>query len=62
MEHKYGQMVPSMKASGSRTKPMDKASLCMLTEISTKDSGSMIRQKVKELTLIQMEHSTRDSG
>ena len=55
-------MAQSMRDSGFRTRPTDKASWCMQMAMSTKVSGSTIRQKVTAPTHTLTELTTRESG
>ena len=48
MEFKPGPMVPDMRVTGSKIKPMVEESFGMLTEMSSKVNGSMIKQMVME--------------
>lgn len=43
MDIKYGLTVPSMRVTGSRTKPTVKANWCMLMVMCMKASGGMTR-------------------
>jgi len=58
----FGQMVHDMKVSGETIKPMVKANLFTLMAMYTKENGSMIKQRVKELIHMRMELIMKDSG
>ena len=48
MEFKLGLMVPDMRVTGNKIKPMVEENFGMLTEMSSKVNGSMIKQMVME--------------
>lgn len=51
-EYKSGLTDPSMKDYGNKTKPMEKDDLFMRMEMSTPESGRMIKLMGREFTLI----------
>ncbi len=59
---KSGQMVLSMKGSGAITGHMELGSLCMLTMMSMKENGQMIRLTVEVSIDIKMEQLMMGSG
>ena len=62
MEYRNGLMVQSTKATGVKTKPMVGENSPILTEISMKEIGIMIKQMVKEHLLIRMGQNIKASG
>jgi len=59
---RYGQIMPSMKESGGKTKQMEGASSGMLMEIYMRGSGRMIRLMDMVFIYMLMGHSMRDIG
>ena len=62
MEYRNGLMVQSTKATGVKTKQTVGGNLPILTEISMREIGIMIKQMAKEHLLIRMEQNIKASG
>lgn len=59
---KFGQIMPSMKASGEKTKPMEEENSGMLMETSMRENGKMIKLMALESIFMSMELSMKATG
>ena len=61
-EHRHGQMELCIQGNGTTIEHKVKVNLCILTVMSTKATGSMIRLTDMEYTITLMELSMKDNG